>query len=62
MADQDTKIVRERDDEKRESRTLLTALGVVVAVVAVLAIVGFLFLTPPPERSEEHTSELQSPA
>ncbi len=49
MADQDTKIVRERDDEKRESRTLLTALGVVVAVVAVLAIVGFLFLTPPPE-------------
>lgn len=49
MADQDTKTVRERVDEKSENRTLLTALGIVVAGVAVLAIVGFLFLTPPPE-------------
>jgi len=48
MADQDIKTVS-NDDVKRENRTIMIALGVVVGVVAVLAIVGFLFLTPPPE-------------
>lgn len=38
-----------KQDEKKENRRLMSALGIVVILVAVLAIVGFLFLTPPAE-------------
>lgn len=41
--------VNNRNDEKQESRVLMTALGVIVAAVAVLALIGFLFITPPDE-------------
>ncbi len=34
-------------EQKKENRTLLTALGLIVVAVAVLAIIGFLFLNKP---------------
>lgn len=36
-------------EQKKENRTLISALGIVVIVVAALAIVGFLFLNKPAE-------------
>lgn len=36
-------------EEKKENRTLMAALGLVVVAVAVLAIIGFLFLNKPAE-------------
>jgi HlyD family secretion protein len=41
--------IQEQENVKRENRTILVALSVVVAVVIVLAIIGFFLLTPPAE-------------
>lgn len=45
MADQ----ANNQSAEKKESRLMLTAVGMIIAAVAVLALVGFLFLNKPAE-------------
>ena len=46
-------------EQKKENRTLLGALGLIVIAVAALAIIGFLFLNKPADgrSSRGHLSE-----